>query len=108
MITRRDFVKTAALAAAWPPDTAFAQPGVVVNDIHSQLTATRVNRLVEPETPDAMRGALRAAQQEGRAVCIAGGRHSMGAQPFATDGVLIVAITLLYKGAALLNDRSTS
>ena len=89
MITRRNFLKTAALAAAWPYDAAHARSGVVVNDIHSQLTATRVNRVVTPDTLDAVRGAVKAAQSERRAVCIAGGRHAMGAQAFATGGVLI-------------------
>jgi FAD/FMN-containing dehydrogenase len=86
--TRRDFLRVAALAAAWPYPPARAA-GVVVNDIHSGLNATRVNRIVEPETLEAARSAIRAARRERRAVCIAGGRHAMGAQAFATDGVLI-------------------
>jgi FAD/FMN-containing dehydrogenase len=88
MIDRRDFLRAAALAAAWPYMPARAA-GVVVNDIHSGLNATRVNRIVEPETLDAVRNAIGAARRERRAVCIAGGRHAMGAQAFATDGVLI-------------------
>ena len=88
MIHRRDFLRVAALAAAWPYAPARAA-GIVVNDIHSGLNATRVNRIVEPETLDAARNAIRAAMREQRAVCIAGGRHAMGAQAFATDGVLI-------------------
>lgn len=89
MIDRRDFLKIAGLAAAWPY-TSWAQPsGVIVNDLHSQLNATRVNRVVEPDTLDAVRGTITAAKRERRAVCIAGGRHAMGAQAFATDGVLI-------------------
>jgi len=91
MITRRRFLEAAALAPLLPQLDAVAQAtsGVVVNDIHSQLTATRVNRVVVPQTLDAVRGALQAARKERRAVCIAGGRHAMGAQAFATDGVLI-------------------
>jgi FAD/FMN-containing dehydrogenase len=78
------------LTAAWPYAAAAAQPaGVIVNDIHSQLNATRVHRIVEPQTLDAVRSALSAARREGRAVCIAGGGHAMGAQAFATDGLLI-------------------
>lgn len=78
----------AGLAVAWPYAPARAA-GVVVNDIHSGLNATRVNRIVEPGTLDAVRNAISAARRERRAVCIAGGRHAMGAQAFATDGVLI-------------------
>src|SRR5258706_9729125 len=90
MIARREFVKLVGLTAAWPYARAWAQaPGVLVNDRHSQLNPTRVDRIVEPETHDAARGAIAAAKRERRAVCIAGGRHAMGAQAFATDGVLI-------------------
>ncbi len=90
MIDRREFLKTASLTALWPCVPAWAQsPGVLVNDLHSQLNETRVDRIVEPETLDAVRSALGAARREQRAVCIAGGRHAMGAQAFATDGVLV-------------------
>ena len=90
MIDRRECLKLASLAAAWPYAASAAQSsGVIVNDLHSQLNATRVHRIVEPETLDAVRSALRAARREHRAVCIAGGRHAMGAQAFVTDGVLV-------------------
>jgi FAD/FMN-containing dehydrogenase len=90
MLNRREFLGIAGLTAAWPQVAApAAQSGVIVNDIHSQLSATRVHRIEEPETLDAVRNVLRSAQRENRAVCIAGGRHAMGAQAFATDGALI-------------------
>src|SRR5207249_9280743 len=90
MIDRREFLRIAGLTAAWPCAGAWAQaPGVLVNDLHSQLNPTRVDRIVEPETLDAARAAIAAARREQRAVCIAGGRHAMGAQAFATDGVLL-------------------
>lgn len=88
MITRREFLRIAGVAAAWPYTPARAA-GVVVNDIHSGLNATRVHSVVVPETLDAVRKAVSAARRERRAVCIAGGRHAMGAQAFATDGILI-------------------
>ncbi|HEX9193031.1 MAG TPA: FAD-binding oxidoreductase, partial [Burkholderiales bacterium] len=90
MIDRREFLKIAGLTAAWPCAGAWAQgPGVLVNDLHSQLNPTPVDRVVEPETLAAVRAAIAAAKDENRAVCIAGGRHATGAQAFATDGVLI-------------------
>ena len=90
MINRRDFIGIAGLAAAWPHvATSAAQSGVIVNDIHSKLNATRVNRIEEPASLDAVRDVLRSARRESTAVCIAGGRHAMGGQAFATDGVLI-------------------
>ncbi len=93
MLDRREYLKLAGfagLSSAWPAAaTAATAPGVVVNDLHSQLNATRVRRIVEPSTLDAVRQAIRGAQREQRAVCIAGGRHAMGGQAFATDGVLL-------------------
>lgn len=90
MIDRREFLQVVGAAAALPGGAVAAQPsGVVVNDVHSQLTATRVHRIVAPQSLETVRKALDAARAESRAVCIAGGRHSMGAQAFATDGILI-------------------
>lgn len=87
---RREFLKLTGLAAAWPyAARASGSPGIIVNDLHSQLNATRVARIVTPDTLDAVRGAIASAKRESRAVCIAGGRHAMGAQAFATDGVMI-------------------
>jgi FAD/FMN-containing dehydrogenase len=90
MPTRREFLIASGLTAAWPHGGAFARSrGVVVNDVHSQLTATRVNRIVAPSSLDAVREALAAARKERRAVSLSGGRHAMGAQAFATDGVML-------------------
>ena len=90
MLTRRDFLAASGLAACWPYGGALAQTrGAVVNDLHSQLTATRVNRIVVPGSLDAVRQMFAAARKERRGVCISGGRHAMGAQAFATDGVML-------------------
>ena len=65
MISRRSFVRLAALAAAWP-QAAWSQaakkaakpaPGtILVNDVHSQLNSTRVFRIASPTSVDAVRG----------------------------------------------------
>jgi FAD/FMN-containing dehydrogenase len=83
---RRHFLRMAALSAAWPRP---AWAATTVNDLHSQLNPTRVARVVAAESLETLRGALRTARREGRAVCVAGGRHAMGGQQFATDGVLV-------------------
>src|SRR2546426_4199086 len=100
MVSRRKFLGFTGLAAAWP-NAAWAQgekgkakprpkpEGVVVNDVHAQLNSTRVYGIVEPQSIDAVRAAMKLARTEKRALCIAGGRHAMGTQQFATDGVLL-------------------
>src|SRR5687767_9968555 len=90
MLTRRDFLIASGLAAGWPASHALGQPrGVVVNDVHSQLNPIRVNRVAEPASLTGVRQTLAAARKERRAVCVSGGRHAMGAQAFATDGVML-------------------
>jgi len=63
----------------------------VVNDIHSALNETRVHRIVEVGSVDAVVDAVRGARAEGLAVSVAGGRHAMGGQQFGTDTVLLDA-----------------
>src|SRR3989449_3730020 len=100
MVSRRKFLGFTGLAAAWTnaawtqDEKLKAKPkpkpeGVLVNDVHAQLNSTRVFRIVEPTSVEAVRGAMKLARTEKRALCIAGGRHAMGTQQFATDGVLL-------------------
>lgn len=61
----------------------------VVNDIHSQLNSTRVYRVVQPESIEALQALIREARVEGRMVSVAGGMHAMGGQQFGQDTVLV-------------------
>jgi FAD/FMN-containing dehydrogenase len=92
MLTRRQVLKATAAAALWPSGCAWRAPtpaGPLVNDIHSQLTPTRVDRVVRAETLEGLQAAVRRAKEEGRGVSIAGGRHAMGGQQFGTDTILL-------------------
>lgn len=71
------------------PLESVAIPTVSVNDTHSQLNTTRVDRIVAVSSEATLRAAIAEARAEGNAVCIAGGRHAMGGQQFATGAVLI-------------------
>ena len=75
-----------APAAALPPVPRDTQPAVTtLNDIHSQLNATRVAAVTRPSSVDELRAAILGARDAGRSVSVAGGRHSMGGQQFGTD-----------------------
>jgi FAD/FMN-containing dehydrogenase len=63
--------------------------GSVVNDVHSQLNATRVDRVFRPERIDEVREVVRSATERNRPLAIAGGRHAMGGQQFAQDADLL-------------------
>lgn len=95
MLTRREFLEvgvTAGAAIAVAPYGCVQErsaPGVVVNDIHSQLNATRVARVVKPDSLDALVEVLQTAKREGRALSIAGARHAMGGQQLGTDTILV-------------------
>src|SRR3954468_15703661 len=94
MGNRRAFLRLAAAGALWP-SVAWSQKaakkpeGILVNDVHGQLSATLVYRIVQPDTLDGVRAALRLGRREGRGVCIAGGHRAMGSQAVAADGVLV-------------------
>ena len=102
MTSRRDFLRAAGLAAALPaaaraqaPAPAAKKPkpapgsGILVNDVHGQLSSARVFAIEQPADLDGVRKAFELAKTEEKNLCFAGGRHSMGGQPFAEDGVLI-------------------
>lgn len=63
--------------------------GMLVNDIHSKLNATLVERVVSVASEREIAAAIASARVEGRSICVAGGRHAMGGQQFASGGVLL-------------------
>src|SRR5262245_43122097 len=89
-LTRRKALR--AIAAGFvsiPVAPRRAESSVLVNDIHSQLNPTRVDRIVAIDSEATLRAALAVARADGKPVCVAGGRHAMGGQQFAGDGVLL-------------------
>ena len=99
-VNRRDFLRVTGLLATapvWIRDRARARPlqspttafGTFVNDIHSQLNPTRVLEIVPVATSEDLQRAIQRTAAGGHAISIAGGRHAMGAQQFASDSVLL-------------------
>jgi len=100
-----DFLKASCAVAALPTAltrTSFARETflaelpltddrseAVVNDIHSQLNATRVSRVIKPLSSSDLRATILTARAQGKAISISGGRHSMGAQQFGTGTILV-------------------
>jgi FAD/FMN-containing dehydrogenase len=96
MPTRREMLKKTAQLGTMlalpirPLLGRINQPdGVEVNDVQSQLNATRVHRIIRPRSIDEIQAALRGARKEGRAVSVAGGRHAMGGQQFGRETLLL-------------------
>ncbi len=92
MFNRRDFLKAAGLLALSPAGCVRPRaqaPGLLVNDVHSQLNPTLVDRIVSADSLETIRTTLRNARRDGKAISIAGGRHAMGGQQFGVDAVLL-------------------
>lgn len=89
MLTRREFIRTAALFALAPHVFAERQKEVWVNDVHLQLNRTRVRELLRPRTRDELAEIVRSASRKGLPISVSGCRHSMGGQQFATDSICI-------------------
>ena len=66
-----------------------AKAGVWVNDVHSQLTPTRVRAVLTPATQAELAAAIRHSARQQLPIAVSGCRHSMGGQPFATNGMCI-------------------
>lgn len=62
-----------------------------LNDIHSQLNATDMRRIIVPRTPVDIQQAVAVVRDEGGSLSVAGGRHAMGGQQFLDGGVLLDA-----------------
>lgn len=90
MLTRRELLQSAVLAAlsgSCARSLPAPRPSVVVNDIHSQLNATEVDRVLPIDSLDALRDAIRQARVDRETISIAGGRHAMGGQQFGANTI---------------------
>jgi len=89
MITRREFLSGSAALFIGSRYPLGADDPLVVNDIHSQLNATRVNRILTPKSVGELQAAVREAKALHKSLSIAGGRHAMGGQQFGTRAILL-------------------
>jgi len=68
---------------------SLADQGEIVNDMHSQLNQTTVKHRLTPANAAELRCAIKSAGATNNRVCVAGGRHAMGAQQFLQQGILV-------------------
>ncbi|MGA2414425.1 MAG: FAD-binding protein [Candidatus Sulfotelmatobacter sp.] len=106
MISRREFIAGSAVLAATAslPRPASASESILVNDIHSQLNATRVLQVLQPHSTEEVQQIIRSARKERKLISVAGGRHAMGGQQFGT-GTLLLDIRKLNRLLHLDRDR---
>src|SRR5216117_1050937 len=94
MLTRREFIRGAALFALAPRILTAGEREIWVNDVHSQFNRTRVRELLKPRTRDELAEIVHSASRKGLPISVSGCRHSMGGQQFATDSICIDARSL--------------
>jgi FAD/FMN-containing dehydrogenase len=70
MLTRREFIRTAALFALAPRIFAEHEREIWVNDVHSQLNRTRVRELLMPRTRDELAEIVRSASKKGLPISV--------------------------------------
>jgi FAD/FMN-containing dehydrogenase len=58
--------------------------GIELNDIHSQLNATKHSAVISPKSLEDIQLAVKEAKKNGNFISISGGKHSMGGQQFGT------------------------
>jgi len=104
-LARRDWLRATSALALYPVAACVARPmpvrlpyasaipahdlGLVVNDVHSQLNATRVHAIVKPASVTDVQRAVADAHAAGKPMSIAGGRHAMGGQQFGEAAILV-------------------
>ncbi|RYD83317.1 MAG: FAD-binding oxidoreductase [Verrucomicrobiaceae bacterium] len=81
--------QTATLEHGISDPASCGSPEIWVNDIHSQLNATRVGSLVCPSTEEDVRKAVVRAGRGGDVIAVCGCRHAMGGQQFASGEMLL-------------------
>ena len=60
-----------------------------VNDIHSALNRTSVQKILIPDSLAGLQNIVKQANADNQKISIAGGRHAMGGQQFGEDTVLV-------------------
>jgi FAD/FMN-containing dehydrogenase len=90
--SRRDFLRVCgagAISSAVPFPELAQIPGVLVNDVQTEMNPTRVARVIPVRSAADAKRAIQLSKSTGKAISIAGGRHAAGGQQFGTNNLLI-------------------
>ncbi len=78
--------------------------GPELNDIHSQLNATRVDSIHYPTSTDAIVQIVKRAKTQGKSISISGSRHAMGGQQFG-EGTIHISMSKMNDVIELDRER---
>src|SRR5260370_38074989 len=92
MISRREFMvgSVALLAGSGAARRLAPDPeSILINDIHSQLSSTRVLGISQPRSLEDLQSIVRTARKDRKVISVAGVRHAMGGQQIGTAPLMI-------------------
>lgn len=92
MFSRREFLKASGIMALAPYACTRAPSipdGVIVNDVHSMLNPTLVERVVTVDSLQTIEAMVSSCRRAGKTIAISGGRHAMVGQQFAAGAWLL-------------------
>lgn len=89
-LKRRDFLRAVASAPVLAAIPFESTPhSVLVNDEHTNLNPTWVERIVRPSTPSEIQDLVKSSQKHRKVISVSGSRHATGGQQFAADSILL-------------------
>jgi FAD/FMN-containing dehydrogenase len=88
-IERRDFLKALSAVPFLDLTALDLADHAVVNDVHTALNPTEVQRIEQPTNVEAVQALLTTARKRHETLSICGSRHATGGQQFAANSVLL-------------------
>ena len=88
-LKRRDFLKVISAAPLLARPALDSSTGVLVNDVHTGLNPTWVDRIEQPSSAAEVQAVIKAARKHGKIISVAGSRHATGGQQFAKQSILV-------------------
>jgi len=89
-VRRREFLKAISAAPLLAAAPSFAESqGVLVNDVHTELNPTLVDRVVRPTSVSEIQNLIKNCGRHGKMVSVSGSRHATGGQQFAAHSTLL-------------------
>jgi FAD/FMN-containing dehydrogenase len=89
-VRRREFLKAISAAPLLAAAPSFTESqGTLVNDVHTELNPTLVDRVVRPTAVSEIQNLIKDCSRHRKVVSVSGSRHATGGQQFAVHSTLL-------------------
>jgi FAD/FMN-containing dehydrogenase len=90
LLKRREFLKGITVQPLLAATPGFlVSRGVLVNDVHTGMNPTQVERVVQPTSAAGIADLIKTCRKRGSVISVSGSRHATGGQQFASGSVLV-------------------